>query len=79
MLTPFGKCVAKKKGHGPYILLDVVTSDGHVVAQKQNSPVSSELLSEIWSWKMEGATDTDISDNKQYQQDIHITIGAQVT
>ena len=60
MLTPFGKCVSKKKGHGPYILLDVVTSDGHIVAQKQNSAVSSELLSEIWSWKMEGATDTDI-------------------
>ena len=52
-------CV-EKKGHGPYILLDVVTSDGHIVAQKQNSAVSSELLSEIWSWKMEGATDTDI-------------------
>ena len=52
----------KKRGHGPYILLDVVTSDGHIVAQKQNSAVSSELLSEIliWSWKMEGATDTDI-------------------
>ena len=52
--------VSKKRGHGPYILLDVVTSDGHIVAQTQKSAVSSELLSEIWSRKIEGATDTDI-------------------
>ena len=47
-------------GPGPYILLDLVTSDGHIVAQQQNPAVTKELLSEIWSWKMEGAADTEI-------------------
>ena len=47
-------------GPGPYILLDVVTSDGHIEAQQQNPAVTKELLLEIWSWKMERATDTDI-------------------
>ena len=45
-------------GPGPYILLDVVTSDGHIVTQQQNPAVTKELFSEIWSWKMERATDT---------------------
>ena len=49
-------------GPGPYILLDVdvVISDGHNVAQQQNPAITKEFLSEIWSWKMEGATDTEI-------------------
>ena len=36
-------------GPSLYMLLDVVTSDGHIVAQQQNSAVTKELLSEIWS------------------------------
>ena len=47
-------------GPGPCMLLHVVTSDGHIVAQQQNPAVTKELLSEIWSWKMERATDTEI-------------------
>ena len=47
-------------GPGPYMLLGVVTSDGHIVAQQQNPAVTKELLLEIWSWKMERATDTEI-------------------
>ena len=47
-------------GPSLYMLLDVVTSDGHIVAQQQNPAVTKELLSEIWSWKMEHATDTEI-------------------
>ena len=43
------------------MLLDVVTSDGHIMAQQQNPVVTKELLSEIWSWKMECATDTEIT------------------
>ena len=82
MLTPFGKCVLKKRGHGPYILLDVVTSDGHIVAQKQNSAVSSDSFQKfgVERWKVLLIwTLYVVSDSKQSQQDIHITIGAQVT
>ena len=43
-----------------FCLLNPVTADGQIVAQRQNPAVSTELLTEILSWKNEGATETDI-------------------
>ena len=40
--------------------LYVVREDGSIVAQRKNCAVSENILKEIHTWKMEGATDQDV-------------------